>query len=69
MTDPGLVQHLIAIKEQLAADEIETLMSVVAGSSEAEQCEFIAAIKALPADGAVEFCRDLVRTIRTHSAQ
>ena len=69
MADPALVQHLIAIKEQLDADEVQTLMNVVGSSTEAQQSEFIAAIKALPGEAAVEFCRDVVTAIRTQSAQ
>ncbi len=69
IADPALVQQLIAIKEQLAADEVETLMKVVGSSSEAQQAEFIAAIKALPREAAVEFCRDVVTAIHTRSAQ
>ena len=69
VADPALLQHLIAIKEQLAADEVETLMNVVGGSTEVQQEELIAAIKALPREAAVEFCRDLITTIRTQSAQ
>lgn len=69
MTDPALVQHVIAIKERLASDEVDTLMSVIGSSTETQQSEFITAIKALPRDGAVEFCRDVVNSIRSQSAQ
>ncbi len=68
MADPAVVQHLFAIKQQLAADEIETLMGAVAQASEGEQLKFIDAIKALPVEGAAELCRDLVKSIREQSA-
>nr|HEX4318163.1 hypothetical protein [Kofleriaceae bacterium] len=64
VADLGLVQHLIAIKSQLAADEIETLMGAVAGTIEAEQVKFLDAIKALPVEGAVAFCREVIKAIR-----
>ena len=44
-------------------------MNVVGSPTEAQQAEFIAAIKALPREAAAEFCRDLVTTIRTQSTQ
>lgn len=59
------------MKQQLAADEIDTLMGVIAQTSETERTQFIDAIKALPVEAAAELCRDLVKTIReqtTHAA-
>jgi hypothetical protein len=64
MDDPALLQQLMAIKGQLAADEIETLMSVVGGTTEAEQVKFLNAIKALPVDEAITVCRDVITAIR-----
>lgn len=69
MADPVLVEHLLAIKQQLASDEIETLMNAVGGSTEPQQAEFIAATKSLPVDAAVEFCRDIVASIRNESSK
>lgn len=69
MADPSVVQHLFAIKQQLAADEIDTLMGAVARTSETEQLKFIDAIKALPLEGAAEFCRDIVTSIREQATQ
>ena len=51
MADATLMQHLFAIKQQLAADEIDTLMATVARSSEAEQLQFIDSVKALSVEG------------------
>jgi hypothetical protein len=67
MSDPTLFQQLVAIKGQLAPDEIETLMSAVGSTSESEQTTFLDSIKSLPVDAAVEFCRDIVRAIREQS--
>jgi hypothetical protein len=67
MADPALVQQLLAIKAQLAPDESETLMGAIAGTSEQERAQIIENIKALPLEGAVEFCRDLVKAIREHA--
>jgi len=67
MADPALVQQLLAIKAQLSPDEIETLMGAIAGTSEQERTQAIENIKALPLEGAVEFCRELVKTIREHA--
>jgi len=69
MADPAVVQHLFAIKQQLAADEIDTLMGAVARTSETEQLKFIDAIKSLPIEGAAEFCRDIVTSIREQVTQ
>jgi hypothetical protein len=65
--DPAVVPHLMAIKNQLAADEIETLMSAVAGTTEAEQAKFLDAIKSLPVEEAAAFCRDVIASIREQS--
>lgn len=67
VADPALVQQLFAIKAQLAPDETETLMGAIAGTSEQERAQVIENIKALPVEGAVEFCRALVKTIREHA--
>lgn len=62
--DPALMQQLFAIKAQLSADEIETLLGAVARSSESEQMSFIDSVKALPTEQAVALCRELVIEIR-----
>jgi hypothetical protein len=67
MADPALVQHLMAIKNQLAPAELETLMSAVAGTTEAEQAKFLDSIKSLPVEGAVAFCREVIASIREQS--
>lgn len=64
MGDPALVQKLMAIKAQLAADEVETLMGVVAATTETEQTKFLDAIKSLPVEEAVAVCRDVITAIR-----
>lgn len=69
VADPALVQHLVAIKGQLASDETEALLGAIAGASEEERTKVIAQIKALPLDGAVEFCRELVKAIREGSIE
>ncbi|MEJ7597337.1 MAG: hypothetical protein WKG01_05455 [Kofleriaceae bacterium] len=67
MADPLLVQHLLAIKARLAPDEIDTLMRAVARWSEEQQTEFLTKIKATSGELAVEYCRELVDEIRSHS--
>ncbi len=69
MADPVLVEHLLAIKQQLSTDEVETLMKAVGGSPEPQQAEFVTAIKSLPVDAAVEFCRDIVVSTRSGSSK
>ena len=68
VSDPALVQHLLAIKSQLASDDIEILMGAVAGTSEEERARVLDHLKALPVEGAVEFCRELVKAIRTQAS-
>ena len=67
MADPALVQKLFAIKAQLSTDETDVLTGAIAGTSDDESAKVLAHIKALPLDGAVEFCRELVKTIREHA--
>jgi hypothetical protein len=64
MGDGELLQKLMAIKAQLAADEVEALMNTVAVTPEAEQLKFLDAIKALPVEEAVVVCRDVITAIR-----
>lgn len=64
MADTALLPKLIAIKAQLSADEIETLLGTVAVTTEAEQTKFLDAIKALPVEEAVVVCRDVITAIR-----
>jgi hypothetical protein len=64
MADTALLPKLIAIKAQLSADEIETLLGTVAVTTEAEQTKFLDAIKALPVEEAVAVCRDVITEIR-----
>jgi hypothetical protein len=64
MGDGELLQKLMAIKAQLAADEVETLMNTVAATPEAERLKFLDAIKALPVEEAVVVCRDVITAIR-----
>lgn len=69
MKDPQLVRQIMAIKSALAPDEIETLLSAAAATwSDAEQAQFLATIKPLPADHAVVFCREVITTIRAQQA-
>lgn len=64
MADTALLPKLIAIKLQLSADEIETLLGTVAVTTEAEQTKFLDALKALPLEEAVVVCRDVITAIR-----
>ena len=68
MADPSLVERLSAIKGQLTADEIETLMRAIATSPDEERTRFLESIKALPVDGGVAFCRDVAVAIRESSS-
>ncbi|MEJ7598461.1 MAG: hypothetical protein WKG01_11170 [Kofleriaceae bacterium] len=68
MADPAVMIQLLAIKQQLAAGEIDALMAAVARTSEAEQLKFIDAVQDLPLEAAVEFCRDVVKSIHEQSA-
>lgn len=64
MADTTLLPKLMAIKAQLSAEEIETLLGTVAATTEAEQTKFLDAIKALPVEEAVVVCRDVITAIR-----
>jgi hypothetical protein len=64
MADTALLPKLMAIKAQLSADEIETLLGTVAVTTEAEQTKFLDAIKVLPVEEAVVVCRDVITAIR-----
>jgi len=64
MADTALLPKLLAIKAQLSADEIETLLGTVAVTTEAEQTKFLDAIKALPVEEGVVVCRDVITAIR-----
>ena len=64
MADPAVMQHLFAIRQQLAAEDIDTLMAAVAQTSEPEQSKFLDAIKGLTVEVAAEFCREIVKAIR-----
>lgn len=68
VADPALVQHLVAIKTELASDEIETLMAALGTTAESEQTKFLDSIKSLPVNGAVAFCREVVAAVRSHAA-
>jgi hypothetical protein len=64
VNDPALLQQLMAIKGQLAADEVETLMGAIALTTADEQAKFLDAIKTLPVEEAVAVCRDVITAIR-----
>jgi hypothetical protein len=64
MADTALLPKLMAIKAQLSAEEVETLLGTVAVTSEAEQTKFLDAVKALPVEEAVVVCRDVITAIR-----
>lgn len=66
MSDQQLVKQVLAIKRELAADEIEFLMSTVKQWEEGDQQQFLEHIKTLPVAGAVTYCRELIETIRSH---
>jgi hypothetical protein len=64
MSDPTLMQHLLAIKAQLAADDVQVLMAAIAGTCDEERTKVIEDLKSLPVEGAVAYCRELVKAIR-----
>lgn len=68
MKDPQLLRQIMAIKAALAPDEIEVLLSAAATWPDADQTQFMETIKPLPANQAIAFCQEVIRTIRAHQA-
>ncbi len=64
MEDPKLMQQIMAIKKELAPDEIETLMSAVGTWAEAAQTKFLDEIKPVSTELAVAYCREVIESIR-----
>ena len=68
MKDPQLVRQIMAIKALLAPEEIETLLSAASTWSDAAQTKFLETIKPIPANDAVVYCREVIKTVLAHQA-
>ena len=68
MKDPQLVRQIMAIKALLAPEEIETLLSAASTWSAAAQTKFLETIKPIPANDAVVYCREVIKTVQAHQA-
>lgn len=66
MRDAQLRQKVFAIKNSLAPDEVEILISAAGTMPPAAQTKFMETIKPLSLEDAVAYCREVVKTIRAH---
>ena len=64
VTDPQLMQRLLAIKAQLSEDEIATLIRAIGSTTDDAQQKLLDEIAALPVDQALALCRHVVAAIR-----
>jgi hypothetical protein len=69
VTDPELMKRLFAIKAQLNADEIATLMNAIASTTDDAQHKLLDEIAALPVDQALALCRHVAAAIRDSAAE
>jgi len=66
--DPVLVRQIMAIKQLLSPDEINTLLSAATTWPDEAQTKFLETIKPLPPNDAVVYCREVIKTVVAHAS-